>query len=121
MERSAVAEQRDSERNVWGVGIPAGQRLLVGGVAMRQTIKRGRRPLWPLLSKASRPGAPTRWDTLLGGSVEARKAWTCVYCGVIGSHRRGCHYVTETHHRGPKRVRRGILGGRARQVGRASV
>ncbi len=55
------------------------------------------------------------WASLRGGErVGKKKAWKCIYCGVIGSHRRGCHYVTKDHHRGPKPVRRGVLGARAR-------
>lgn len=59
--------------------------------------------------------APLRWASLFGGEyLGKKKAWKCTFCGVIGSHRRGCHYVTQEHHRPPKRVRRGILGQRTR-------
>lgn len=59
------------------------------------------------------------WASLFGGkrageSVGRKKAWKCNFCDVIGSHRRGCHYVTQEHHRGPKSLRRGVLGIRAR-------
>ena len=59
----------------------------------------------------------SRWALLFGGeTVGQKKAWKCTFCGVIGSHRRGCHYVTEAHHRPRKRVRRGMPGPRARSA-----
>mgnify|MGYP001573505034 CR=1 FL=1 len=63
----------------------------------------------------------SRWASLFGERLGKKKAWKCTFCGVIGSHRRGCHYVTEAHHRGPKAVRRGILGGRTRSARRRAV
>ncbi len=58
-----------------------------------------------------------RWPSLWGGEyLGKKKAWTCTFCGVTGSHRRGCHYVAQAHHRPPKPVRRGILGPRTRAV-----
>lgn len=61
----------------------------------------------------------SRWASLFGGErVGRKKAWKCTFCGVIGSHRSGCHYVREPHHRGPKAVRRGVLGVRARAARR---
>lgn len=60
-------------------------------------------------------GRAAGWAPFLRGrTVGRKKAWECTFCGVIGSHRRGCHCVTETHHRPPKRIRRGMLGARAR-------
>lgn len=50
------------------------------------------------------------WAALFGERQGKEKAWTCTFCGVIGSHRRGCHYVTQAHHRERKRLRRGRLG-----------
>lgn len=76
---------------------------------MRQTaVRRARRNArptssWPLFS--------WRRGEYVGRS---KKAWKCNFCGVIGSHRGGCHYVTQEHHRDPKSVRRGVLGTRAR-------
>lgn len=79
--------------------------------------------------QASRRSGPRRrlasWASLFGGKHEGRsvgrkKAWECNFCGVIGSHRRGCHYVTETHHRGPKPVRRGFMGLRTRATKRGA-
>ena len=49
------------------------------------------------------------WASLFGERLGKKKAWACTLCGVIGSHRRGCHYVTEAHHRERKTVRRGFL------------
>jgi len=60
------------------------------------------------------------WASLFGERLSKKKAWACTFCGVIGSHRRGCHYVTEAHHRGPKTVRRGALGLRTRGSRRAA-
>lgn len=56
-----------------------------------------------------------------GEYVGRKKAWKCSFCGVIASHRRGCHYVTQEHHRGPKVVRRGLLGSRTRASTRAGA
>jgi len=58
------------------------------------------------------------WASLFGERLGKKKACACTFCGVIGSHRRGCHYVTEAHHRGPKTVRRGALGLNARKPAR---
>jgi hypothetical protein len=64
---------------------------------------------------AARRRALRRWASFLGREyVGKKRAWKCTFCGVIGSHRRGCHYVTQEHHRDPKPVRRGILGVRGR-------
>lgn len=49
-------------------------------------------------------------------NIGPRKAWRCTYCHVTGSHRRGCHYVTETHHRSAKGMRNDFLGKRARSA-----
>jgi len=54
------------------------------------------------------------WASVFGERRGKKKVWACTFCGVIGSHRRGCHYVMEAHHRDRKTVRRGILGRRAR-------
>ena len=56
--------------------------------------------------------ATATWVSLVSGRHGKKKAWTCTFCGVIGSHRRGCHYVTEAHHREHKTVRRGFLAAR---------
>jgi len=61
-----------------------------------------------------------RWASLFGERLGKKKAWKCTFCGVIGSHRRGCHYVTQAHHRPPTRACRGVLGDRGR-VGRAKT
>ncbi len=66
----------------------------------------------------------SRWASLLGGEHVGKgkkKAWKCTFCGVIGSHRRGCHYVTQEHHRPPKPVRRGVVGIRTRAARRPAV
>jgi hypothetical protein len=58
---------------------------------------------------------PYRWASLWRRQYLGKnKVWKCTFCGVIGSHRRGCHYVTQAHHRPAKPVRRGALGSRAR-------
>jgi len=60
------------------------------------------------------------WASFFGeGRVNA--AWTCTFCGVNGSHRRGCHYVTQAHHRDRKAVRRGIVGARGRAARRTAA
>jgi hypothetical protein len=60
------------------------------------------------------------WSALFGlrrgEYLGPKRAWKCSFCGVIGSHRRGCHYVTQEHHHDPKAVRRGVLGVRARAL-----
>lgn len=56
----------------------------------------------------------SRWASFFGAGAGGTKAWTCTFCGVNGSHRSGCHYVTEAHHRGRKAVRRGVVGARNR-------
>ena len=63
---------------------------------------------------ARRAFATATWASLVSERHGKKKAWTCTFCGVVGLHRRGCHYVTEAHHRGHKTVRRGILGRRTR-------
>lgn len=74
------------------------------------------RSFGPLRGVRSRRGGPARlrWPALFSRQEKRGKAWQCNHCGVIGSHRRGCHYVTETHHRPPKTPRHGVLGKRAR-------
>lgn len=57
---------------------------------------------------------------LFGERLGKKKAWKCTFCGVVGSHRRGCHYVTREHHRAPKPARRGTLGTRIRASRRAA-
>ena len=65
------------------------------------------------------------WVSVFGERRGKKKVWACTFCGVIGSHRRGCHYVTEAHHRERKTVRRDFLGTRTRvqrlRVGPARV
>ncbi|MGH2492635.1 MAG: hypothetical protein ACRDF9_14145 [Candidatus Limnocylindria bacterium] len=60
------------------------------------------------------------WASLFGEG-RVKKAWTCTFCGVNGSHRRGCHYVTRSHHRDRKAVRRGIVGARRRAAWRTAA
>ena len=88
-----------------GVGIPADQRTLGEEAQMNKRLAR---------RTARHAFATATWVSLVSGRHGKKKAWTCTFCGVIGSHRRGCHYVMEAHHRDRKTVRRGILGRRAR-------
>lgn len=78
------------------------------------------------IRRARRGGRSTSpWTSLFssgrGERVGRKDAWLCRFCGVVGSHRRGCHYVTEQHHRGRKPVRAGVLGARARTTRRAGA
>lgn len=76
----------------------------------------------PALGRAFRATRLTsRWASLFGRPLANKKAWTCTFCGVNGSHRRGCHYVTDTHHRDRKAVRRGIVGARTRAARRTAA
>ena len=43
------------------------------------------------------------WVSVFGERRGKKKVWACTFCGVIGSHRRGCHYVMEAHHRAQDR------------------
>ncbi len=91
-----MAEQRDSERNVRGLASPPASVTYTEDVMDK---KRAPRWLFDLTN------------------IAPRKAWSCTYCHVIGSHRRGCHYVTERHHRPAKSARHGVLGRRVRAGG----
>ena len=86
-----------------GVGIPADQRIFGEEAQMNKRLAR---------RTARHAFATATWASLVSGRHGKKKAWTCTFCGVIGSHRRGCHYVTEAHHRERKTVRRGFLAAR---------
>lgn len=93
-----------------GVGIPTGQLEK----AWREAQMSARLGVTPSDRRARAKRLRSRWDSLFGERLGKKKGWKCTFCGVIGSHRRGCHYVTEAHHRPRKRIRRGMLGLRAR-------
>ena len=78
---------------------------------MARSSRRGRSLLRVLFSRRTR---------FPGRMFGKKQVWECTFCGVIGSHRRGCHYVVESHHRPPKAVRHGVLGTRARVTTKAA-
>lgn len=100
-----MAEQRDLEPNVSGLASPP------TSTTFEKEAQMNRRPT----RRAARLAlASTRWASLLSDRRGTTTTWTCTFCGVNGSHRRGCHYVAKAHHKARSFVRRGILGARGR-------